>query len=426
LIKSRKIEWLKTALIVLLTASALLLGWQTRIFNDIVTIIPFFGSVAELMWGSASTDESVSPQIREAARPISIVITGADGARFGVKHDTETRNAVYDRISSIVGEALGSASAPTEISEEEWRDALSGLGVYFEYMTAVRLSILNGWLGVRMPDSMPDMTIRRVAVAIGEDRSKIYFQNNESGKFFGADTSSAAGKAQELEIYSSNDVIFAFESGTAGSEYAPYLLIMHERTHPDVRAAAAGSTDEIMDITLRALGHGNETYMSFPEADGAITRVGTQFRIWADVNGRVIYRSSENLSQEDEQRVYSVGELIERARIIVADTIGSTSGNSEVFFESIEYGAGGSVSVYFTYYIAGGRVFLFEDGYAARVTLVSGMVMETELIFRNFTFTGDFTSLLPEIQSLAAAGGEFMLYYSDTGAERLHPSWVQK
>ena len=398
-------------------------GWRTRLFSDIVKIIPFFGSVAEFMRGSNGTVESDDPQIKEAARPLSIVITSAGGARFGVKHDTEMRNAVYDRIISIVGEALGSATAPSEISEEEWRAALGGLGIYFEYKEPVRLSILDGWLGVRKPDTTADAQIRRLVVAIGEDRSRIYYQDHESGKFIGSDTSSAAGKAQELEIYSANGAVFAFESGTAGAENAPYLLIMQERTHPEIRSAAAGSAAEQFEISLGALGHGNETYATFTEPDGSVLRVGTQFNISADQHGRVVYRLSETMQPGEDQRVYSTGEIIERARILIADTIGGSCGSAEVFFERIEYVTGDAASVYFSYYIAGGCVFLFDEGYAARVTLISGVVTEAELSFRNYSFTGDYLDLLPEVQALAAAGGEFTLYYSDTGAERLQPFW---
>jgi hypothetical protein len=36
------------------------------------------------------------------------------------------------------------------------------------------------------------------------------------------------------------------------------------------------------------------------------------------------------------------------------------------------------------------------------------------------------TSLLPELQTLAAAGGEFILCYSDAGADTLTPFWQKR
>ena len=421
--KSKKsVERVKTAMIILLTISALLLGWQTRLFNDIVNIIPIFGSVAELMRGAAGTEISGGTQIMEASRPLCIVITNKEGERFGARYDTDARNAVYDRISSIMGEALGSAAAPSEISEDEWRGALGGLGVYFEYNVPVKLSILDGWLGAGRYETMEDTSIRRLVVAIGEDKSRFYYQNDENGLFYGADTASAAGKAQELEIYSGNGAFFAFETGTAGAENAPYMLITDERNHPDLKASAAGGAEELLELSLAALGHGNETHADFREGD-ALRWIGTKFNIAGDALGRVSYRNSEAPRQDEGRRDLTEGETIELARMMVADTIGSLCGTAEVFFDSIEYGARGSVSVIFAYFAAGGRVFLFEDGCAARITLASGVITEAELNYRSFSFDGEYTRLLPEIQALAAAGGEFALYYSDTGSERLQPFW---
>jgi hypothetical protein len=423
----RVAEWVKTALIVLLSVSALLLGWRTRLFGDVSSTFPLFGSVAGLMRGTAGAGESGGVTIKEAARPLVIVITNEYGDRFGARYDSDERNAVYDRASSIVGEALGSASAPSQISQDEWRAALSRAGVYFEYVSPVRLSVLDGWLGAHMPDiaeSAEDVFLRRIFVAFGEDRSRIYYQDIGSGLFYGADTASAAGKAQELEMYSPNGAVFAFELGIAGSENAPYTLIMHGRYHPDIRAAIPGSAVELLDITLAAFGHSNEMYTTLPEGDGALRRIGTRFNIMVSAQGSVTYRRVDAPELDRERRTLNESEMIERARVIVADTIGGVSGSAEVFFDSLEYVADGSYSVIFNYYIAGGGVFLFEDGYAARITFTSGVVMNAELNYRHLARTYEYTRLLPESLALAAAGGEFMLYYSDTGAEIMQPSWV--
>ena len=117
----RTIEAIKTALIALLAVSALLLAWRTGLFNDFFVTVPFFGNVAELMRGAYGAAEEGGAVLKEAARPICIVITDDGGGRFCAKYDTDTRNAVYDRTSSILSEALGSSSEHGEISEGEWR-----------------------------------------------------------------------------------------------------------------------------------------------------------------------------------------------------------------------------------------------------------------------------------------------------------------
>jgi len=377
------------------------------------------------MRGSSGASEPGSATIKEAARPLCIVITNEEG-RCGVRYDTDARNAAYDRTSSILSEALGSVSAPAEVSEEEWRAALSGPGVYFSYITPVKLSVLDGWLGARMPDFSDDPSLRRICVAFGEDRSRIYFQDFESGLYYGADTASSAGKAQELGIFSANGALFAFETDITGAENAPYLVLMQGSDHPDIHAGAAGNTEDLLNLTLTALGHSNETYRVLPDGTDAIRCIGTQFNIRLDLHGRTLYRRTDVQQVTGDTQTQSESELIERARLIIADTIVRACGDAEVFFESIVFGARDYCSVYFGYYIAGGRVILYEDENAARVTFMSGVVTEVELCFRHFSFSEAYTALLPEIQTLAAAGGEFMLCYSDAGAETIQPAWIRK
>ena len=422
--KKKAVEWVKTALILLLTASALTLAWQTTLFSGFINAIPLFGSVAELMKGPAGMTEMNGAELKEAARPLSIAITNKAGGRHGVKYDIDARNATYDRTSSILGEALGSASTLTEVSEDEWREALSGPGVYFEYIKPVRLSVLDGWVGAHIPVDAEDVLLRRVCVAFGEDKSRLYYQDIERDLFFGADTASAAGKLQELENYGANDAVFAFETGIRAIARTPYMLILPGSDHPNVSAAAAGSAEELLKTVLIVLGHNEENYTTYYDND-VLVCVGTQFNIRINTNGRVLYRRTDELPLSDEGQMSDISEIIEKARVIATDTIGETCGEAEVFFESLEYGPGDSHAVFFGYYIAGGRMFLQEDNHAARIRFSSGKVSEIELIFRNFSFTGEYTRLLPEKQTLAAAGGEFLLSYSDTGMETLQPSWVR-
>ena len=410
-------EWVKTALIVLLSASTLVLGWHTGLFNDVFRALPFFGNVAEVAVGTAD-----SGFVDSAARPLVIVITHENGERFGIRYDTAMRNSVYDRTSGIMGEALGSASEVRQIDEARWRAALQGAGVYFEYIMPVRLSVLDGWLGVRLPDPEWDRSVRRIFVAFGEDTNRLYFQDADSLHFYGADTASSALRAQEVGMYDANGAVFAFETDIRAAHYAPYMLLMPGSRHPVIRAASTGGLLDKLDSVLLAFG-----MQAFPTHsyinDGVLVCVGAHFRVEVEPHGRVVYRRTDALPAEDAQ--LNDGEIIERARVITADTIGRTAGEAEVFFEMIQR-TEDTVVVTFCYYIMGGRVHMYEDGFAARITFRAGLVTEAELIFRNFTrLDYETVMLLPEKQTLAAAGGEFMLSFSDTGLERLEPNWVK-
>ena len=420
----RAVEWIKSILIVLLLTSALLLGWRTQLFDDVVKAIPLIGSFAELVRSSSGAGATGGVSLKEAARPMCIVITNETGARFGVKYDTDLRNTIYDRTSSIMGEALGSASLPQEVDEEEWRAALAGPNIYFEYNSPVRLSILDGWLGTHIPEESGDIALRRLFIAFSGNKSSIYLQEYESGLFYHADTASSAGKAQELDDYVPNGALFAYELEITGSDNAPYMLIMPGQQHPDVRTASAGSQVELLEALVTALGHSNEPYTVQPERDRALRRVGTQYSVVIDVNGRAVYRRTDAIAPGDGDITVNEREMIERARAIAAETIGKTCGAADVFFESMEMNSGNSYTALFGYYIAGGFVHLYDDRYAARITFTSGAITDVELDFRSFAFTGEYEKLYLERQALAASGGEFVLCYPDTGAELIKPVWV--
>jgi len=410
----RAVEWAKTALIALLLVSAVLLGWQTGLFND------FFSPIADFV---AGVPEPVPTT--EAARPLVIVITDENGARYGVRYDTARRNAIYDSTRGIFSEALGSAAVPVEIGEDAWRAALRGAGVYFEYIRPVRLSVLDRWLDARMPVLADDVTVRRIFVAFGEEWNRLYFQDEETGRFFEAETASLAARVGDFGIHDPNGAVFAFETGVRAAESAPFMLIMPGNMHRFARAAATGSLEEQVDTVISTFGHEGEATRPYFDGQGALVRFGTRFSVRAEPNGRTVYRRTGSLAEEAQHQLTEC-EMIERARVTVETSIGETSGAAELFFELFERNEDGSFSVTFGYYLAGGRVHMHEDGFAARITFTAGTITEAELHFRDFSFfPGEYTALLPEIQALAASGGEFMLSYSYMGLERLDPVWAR-
>ena len=415
------IEWAKTTLIVILTMSMVLLGWHTQLFNDVAASIPLFGNFTGL--GRATPTVEIGEAIvMEAARPLIIVITYEDGERFGAKYDTDIRNEVYAWTSGIIGEALGSAAAFQEISQEQWREAISAPGVFFEYFSPVWLSVLNSWLGARLAYIEEDILLRRIFVAFGDDSNRIYLQDIQSGNFYAAQTASFARKAQELETLRENGARFAFEIGSAGSERAPYMLILPGVKHPVVTANSASSAEEILYIVRNAFGHGREADRRYFD-DDTLVSIGVNFNIRVQPCGTVLYRRTDR--PQVDSAIFSDSQVIEQARIAIAETIVRTSAGAEVFFEYLKHVDDDSRLVTFGYYIAGGRIRLIDDMPAARLFVSGGIVMEAELKFRSFSVSGEeYTELLPEILILAAAGGEFILNFSDTGLDEITPVWI--
>ena len=423
-ISRKTIELIKTILILLLALNGLFLAWRTGLFSDAIAAFPLIGNVAQFMRPTTSPEEPRATITQEAARPISIVITNEQGERFGVRSDTARKNSIYDSVVSIMGEAIGSASNFDEISAQQWREALSGPSVLFEYITPMNLQILIEWFGSGTSEIDEDAYVRHIFISFGEDRSRLYFRQYPSGRYFGADTASTAGKAQELSNYLPNGALFAFEIGDMGHDNAPYQLILPGTYHPDIRSDIASSQQEMLETALNVFGHYAEGLPTTYTSGDAIVGVGTQFNIRVSQDGQVLYRRTGAPEADVIEPDFTLSELIELARVIVENSVGEKSGEAEVKFEAIRY-VDGIYTVYFGYYIAGGRVYLHEDRHAAVIAVASGIVIDAELNFRSFFLSGDYTRLLPERQALAAAGGEFILSYSDTGQELIHPAWAR-
>lgn len=422
--KHRRIEHAKTVLIIILAVSAIFLGWQTELFNELFNSVPIFGSVAGLV-KSTSGDGAGSVPVKEAARPFCIVITGDEGWRYGVKYDTDARNAVYDRTSSILGEALGAAAEMLEINENEWREALSVPGVFYEYMNPVKLSVLDFWLDAKTGEFDEETMLRRVFVTYGEEKNKLYYQNADSGRFYCAETASSAGIERYSGTFNPNGAQFAFETGVRGTELAPYMLILEEEARMTLAAGVPGTAEDILNVTLECFRRSNESYtISRFGAEGALMCIGAQFNITVDPGGGVMYRLNDNVQNTESSQALSESEIIERARLIITDTVCRAQGDAEVFYESEVYNDDGSVSVCFSYFIAGGRIYLNDDAYAAKITLLDNTVTEAEFMFRTYYTAEEFTGLLPEILALSAAGGEYVLCYYDSGQEQIQPFWL--
>ena len=139
--KKRRIERLKSALIVLLSGSAVFLLMRTQ--AAIVSTEDSGTAYQAEAENSASTE---SPGA--TARPLRMAAAiqrGGEVVRYGVQYDQESTDSLYQQSYSLLVEALSSASQPYAVSETEFRQALSTApGLYFDWQGEIPVAVLNG------------------------------------------------------------------------------------------------------------------------------------------------------------------------------------------------------------------------------------------------------------------------------------------
>ncbi len=417
-------ELLKNIVIVLLVISALFLGWQSRLFgNSSVDLSTVSDIVGNLTGGSGNGSQS-NPENKPtgAAIPVSIAVTGSSGTHYGVKYDTTEMKVLYGNTVNLFAEALGSALTPFEINEQTWREALTSPGVCFEYMAPVHLFVLGGWYGAETTADLRNVLARRLCVAADNGINRLYYQDENTGRFYAADTSSKTSLTSLADTYSVDNAAYAFERIGTQTFEDPYMLLMTVETqHPVIDADNPLSDENNQTKVLQLLGINENATPHYPVVNG-IQYVGSNVNVGLLTDGTVNYERTDNPAAS----VTGIDEsaAIEMARLQVSSLMGAYCGDAAVYFDSISAIGGDSYRIFFKYIIAGGRIYLNQDGYAAAVTVKNGIINKMELHFRHYSIANEKKQLMPEIQTAAAAGGAFILSYSDNGRDSLQPSWV--
>lgn len=401
-------EHIKSALIVILLISAILLIWMSGMFTSLVGALvasPDPDSVIPV----GSTVGTVSA---ESARPRMIVITDSDGMREVALYNSSERNALYDRTSSIIGEALGFASKIQSITQSQWRRALALPGVMYEYYVPVPLGVVCGWLGA---SSMEITEIRRLCLTYGDTGATLYFQCGDN--FYRADTDSISDIAA---IPSAADEYRLYEFERDPNSPAPYAILSDGYMHATAGVTNPLDSNSAISELLLTLGIDSRQDAGYVESDGTRNYVTNTFTLTVSPHGLVVYRRSGAAVSELTGRI-SDSAAIEAARLAAAVMLDARSGESDVYFSGISNDVANQ-TVTFDYFFGGGRVFLSGADHAAQISFVNGTITEMTLLFRSFSVSDDM-AILPEAHALAARGGEFALGYSDSGTGVATPFW---
>jgi hypothetical protein len=418
--KQRNIERAKNIVIAALIVTALIFGWSSRLFgNGSLSLPAALSALLDKVTGS----DGGNKRLNEAEQPVALVITNGKGGHYGVRYNTKELDSLYGRTSGLLGAALGTAEYPARTDAESWRAALKTAGVYFEYLTPVRLSVLSGWLGTGAGGEWGERSARRLYITGGADGSKLFFQDDGTGLFYEAGADGLEGLPALTDSYGDNGAQFAFERDGLPESASYTLLMPGPSAHPFVSVLNPLADDSAQAAALALLGVSEHLKSSYADQDGTRVYVEADETVSLMVDGTVLCRRSGEKTAANADT--GEGRAIELAFETVSRTLGDYSGDASVCFDSAVPLEDGGWQVRFRYMIAGGRVFLGQDGFAALVTVSDGNVSEMELRYRNYRITDVPQIMIPEAQAAAAASGDFTLSYKDDWSHALmQPEWT--
>lgn len=436
--RRRLIEIVKDILIVLLALSAVyltmrtqiggLVGWDGRWISGLFNgrhggLLPVAGE---------ETRETIQ------TRPVRMSVQLGSGGRYGVQYDQTAVDALYDATASLLGDALGSAQEPVQITEATWREALSNKwGIYFDFQGTVPLTVLSASLSGAVNQALPEEGVRRLLLAEEEGAVRLYYSNESTGLYYACDTAEALrGHVQTAAAaYSPNGTVFAYE--TSYAELAPYVMVAATQVSPKVYHAVnpvAQMSESDREELMESLGFHPQSNNSYRSGDRLIVNEWPD-RLSILDDGHVRYETSA--SDEPKYPVGTAGENVDAKAVTEAtwtlaeQTLGERCGAARLYLMNVEEMGEGEWVADYGYCLNGAAVELGSDGYAARFIIQDGQITEFELFFRNYTDTGEQSIVLPEAQAAAAMsaqkveGSELLLAYEDTGTtELLRAEWI--
>ena len=423
---SRLVEWGKTLLILLLAASAIYLVGQTQ-FSD-----GMLESVRELLSSAASNGEEGFTEHKNSTviRPMRLAMTLEGGQRYGVQYNLTESGSAFSSVSTLLAEALSSASAPRKIGEWTWRSDLSEVGIYLDLHYPLPLAVLSGQLDNGQRSAGSSAVVRRICLAAGQNDSvNLLYIDESDGAFYSCATTLSRQSHLDpvLTGRSANGALFAFE--VPGMEHvAPYVLLT--TTPQPVKYSSgnplAGDTarmEELLD-TLSFQSRGSELD---PVAGGLLVEGNDSLRLMED--GTLTFHTIGDadfrllLPENTDQGA------LDYTRDLADDTVGKWCEGATLYLSGVQETADG-LEIHYRYCLNGIPVELPEGNPAARFTVRNGAVTDFFLYFRSYSVTDETTLILPELQAAAVLGTstvegkELTLVYRDSGGDMVGAGWI--
>ncbi len=409
-------EGAKSLLILLLTCSAVYLASRV-----------LFPRQTQALFSSSELGNAATPSTTFSAqtiRPAAFAVTWDEG-RYGVLYHQEDQES-YTQVSALLAEALSAAESPVRSSRSGWLKALSGPGVFCEYLGPMPLDALARWLSGQARSALSGFQARQICVTAGT----LYFRDQQ-GELWSCPLSTdlTAPLTGLFDLCSPNGARFAVEDTDYRQLRADSLILPDVPSLPQLTAqdpvtpGANGQGGETLRQLLQTLSFHPQTNPLYDITGGwAITDSGETLRI--GIAGQITYRRSD-----DSQVRFEAAEAVDATRALAEKTVGALGGSARLVLRQVR-AEGNATVVRYGYAYRGAAILVHGEDWCAQFTVENGAVTAFTLKPRRYTALEDApVLLLPQEQAAAALPGageqSLELFYDDIGtAQSLVPFWA--
>ncbi|MGI6578137.1 MAG: hypothetical protein ACOX1Q_09030 [Eubacteriales bacterium] len=434
-------ETAKTIIIILLLISALWLTVMTWVYEPSILPVKFYEKAGKLLSfigidipGAVTIETRRVHDLREAASPVRCAITLNEG-RYGAEYDNTLVTQVVDRTKRLIGEAIGSASEPTEISVNEWRAALGRTGIYYDYFEDIPLSAIALWQNFE-PSPHITGSARHLILSVDDDVVGFYFTAGENRKYLYSKTAvNPSDIAEVLTGYSPNGCVFAFENEKLAPKPMDELFLFKR---PPIRVASASRlSHENIDFNelLKTFGMSLSSNRYTQSRDNTVVAVDGPRTLTLSEKGDLVYSDTEE-GQTEGYVIYvsksSEAEIIENIRLLSEQTAGLRCGDASLRLSRFEYDKDkNEYTVGFDYFLDGVPVFLSNSSDAATFRIRGGVLVYAHVQLRSFVLEDETFRPLPLETAivLAGEGADSGLCYAEKDGDstgRLEIKWFSK
>ena len=437
--KRVRVEWGKNILIAALSLSALYLSFQTLIYPLAPREESLLGDLHSLFSSEdgSQTSPADASSLADLTRPVRIAVTTQDG-RYGVQYNVGVTDDIYEDTASLLAECLLRAGTPQRATAAQWRQALERVGIYYDFLGDVPLSVLATGLGQEADHSQLTQSARRLLLTDdGEGGILLWFWDSASDLPYQCQTSSVLQSSLEQTTarYLPNGAVFAFQSGGSYGRLSDQQLFVSETPTLPVYAAANPLTadSDLADSLLRAVGM--NPHSLFTASDGTQVARDGSCTIRVTPSGTVQFtsdtdNSAPRLPISASGATATAAEAVDAAYALLSSLLLPTAGDARIYLSACDAVADGAWDICFDYSLSGAQVKLAGSDCAAHFSVKGRQITQFSLCLRTYTATDQTSALLPEPQAVAAllalngTDQELLAAYLDTYEDRVSAGWI--